>query len=382
MKWLALAPQPQYRSGMASPPPRPANLPSLDLGRFIAALLVAFFHISITVHHLVGEVPFSGIFRGGHSGVAYFFVLSGFIILYVHRRDLGHGDRIADFARKRVIRIVPVLWATMIGWGLIRLQLPGGTAGALDPMMILCDSFLIPHPAGDGVIGAIWTLRRELVFYLLFAIAIVDRRTGIALLVFWQAAILLNLVSPFFHLPPEPDMLLGVHNLGFGIGLALAYFVPLRPLRFPVAAMGLGALLYAGVLATEWCLGNPSHLELKPMSETMNAIAYLTASALIVAGMVSYDIQRQAERSAASSLLGDCSYALYLTHGPISSIAIRLLQPLWPWLRADLLAVSLVAISVLAAILVNRWFERPVARALRSWSGLKTPKIVPEASRG
>ncbi len=363
---------------MASTPPRPANLPSLDLGRFVAALLVAFFHISITVSHFVGAIPFSGIFRGGHSGVAYFFVLSGFIILYVHRRDLGERDRIGTFARKRVIRIVPVLWATMIGWGLIRLQVPGGTVGALDPMMILYDSFLIPHPSGDGVIGAIWTLRRELIFYLLFAVAILDRRTGIALLILWQAAIILNLVVPFFHVPPEPDMLLGVHNLGFGIGLLLAFIVPFRPLRHPLAAIAIGILLYAAVMFAEWHLGNPSHLEQKPMGETLNALAYLAASALIVAGMVSHDIWRQAQRSPTTSLLGDCSYALYLTHGPVSSIAIRLLQPLWPWLRADLLAILLVAISVAVAILINRAFERPVARALRAWSDVRP--AAPSAS--
>ncbi len=367
---------------MASTPPRPANLPSLDLGRFVAALLVAFFHVGITVFHFVGTVPFAGFFRGGHSGVAYFFVLSGFIILYVHRRDLGERQKLGDFARKRVIRIVPVLWATMIGWGLIRLQLPGGTAGRLDPMMILYDSFLIPHPAGDGVIGAIWTLRRELVFYLLFAVAILNRRTGIALLILWQAAIILNLAFPFFHMPPEPEMLLGVHNLGFGIGLLLAATLPRRPLPAPGVMMGIGILLYAAVMLVEWHLGNPSHLELKPMSETVNAIAYLGASALIVAGMVSHDVRRQAERSPASSLLGDSSYALYLTHGPVSSIAIRLLQPLWPWLRSDMLTILLVIISVLFAIMVNRMFERPVARALRSWSGLKPSTAAASTHQG
>lgn len=363
-----MASHPHYRSEMASTPPRPANLPSLDLGRFVAALLVAFFHISITIHHLVGDVPFSGFFRGGHSGVAYFFVLSGFIILYVHRRDLDDRQRLGNFARKRIIRIVPVLWATMIGWGLIRLRLPGGTAGALDPMMILYDSFLIPHPAGEGVIGAIWTLRREVIFYLLFAVAILNRRTGIALLILWQLAILVNLAVPFFHMPPEPDMLLGVHNLGFGIGLLIAALLPTRPLPWPSLAIGGGVLFYFAIMLAEWWLGNPSHLEQKPMSETLNTFAYLFASALIVAGMVSHDIRRQARRSPISSLLGDCSYALYLTHGPVSSIAIRLFQPLWPWLRADLLALLLVAISVAFAIIVNRWFERPITAALRSWS--------------
>lgn len=357
---------------MAVPLHRPAHLPSLDLGRFFAALLVAFFHISITVHHFVGTISFHGIFRGGHSGVSYFFVLSGFIIFYVHAKDAGDPGRLGNFARKRVIRIVPVLWATMIGWGLIRLYLPGGTTGLLDPWMILYDCFLIPHPIGDGVIAAVWTLRRELVFYLAFAVVILNWRAGICILIGWQAAILINLAYPFFTLPPEPDMLLGVHNLGFGIGLLLAWALPSRPLRYPYVAISIGIALYGAIMMTEWWIANPSHLELIPMGLTENSLLYLAASAVLVAGMVSLDIKRPTKRSRIQSLLGESSYALYLTHGPISSIAIRLFQPLWPRLSAEMLTLLLVAITVASAIAINLWFEKPVARALRSWSNRRT----------
>ncbi len=338
------------------------------MGRFAAALLVAFFHVSITVQHFVGTIPFWGIFRGGHSGVAYFFVLSGFIILYVHANDLDNPGHLANFARKRVIRIVPVLWATMIGWGLIRLYVPGGTTGLLDPWMILYDCFLIPHPMQDGVILAVWTLRRELIFYLIFALAILNRRIGIALLMCWQAAILINLAHPFFTLPPEPDMLLGVHNLGFGIGLLLAWLLPMRPLRYPYAAIGLGVALYGAIMLVEWWIANPSHLEIVPMGQAQNTLLYLAASAVLVAGMVSLGLTRQMKKSPAQTLLGESSYALYLTHGPISSIAIRLLQPFWVQLSAEMLTLLLIAITTASAIAINLWFEKPVARALRSWS--------------
>lgn len=362
---------------MATALKRPTHLPSLDLGRFIAALLVAFFHISITVQHFLGAIPFHGIFRGGHSGVAYFFVLSGFIIFYVHSGDLGNPRRLGYFARKRVIRIIPVLWGTMIGWGLIRLYLPGGTTGLLDPWMILYDCFLLPHPIGDGVIAAVWTLRRELIFYLLFAVVIMNRRVGIGLLIAWQAAILVNLAYPFFALPPEPDMLLGAHNLGFGVGLLLAWALPIRPLRTPYAAIGLGVALYAAIMLTEWWRGNPSHLDLIPMGETHNTLLYLAASIVLVAGMVSLGLTRQSRKSPTQTLLGESSYALYLTHGPISSIAIRLCQSLWPHLSADLLTLLLVTVSVLSAIAINMWFEKPVARALRSWSNKRASHDSP-----
>lgn len=352
---------------MALLPTRPVNLPLLDLGRFVAALLVAFFHVGITVTHFTGKIPFDGVFRAGHSGVAYFFVLSGFIILYVHRGDLGRPDRLRPFALKRVIRLVPVLWVTMIGWGAIRLYLPGGTLGALDPRMILYDCLLLPHRT-EGVIGAVWTLRREVIFYLLFAIAIVNRRFGIGLLVAWQAAILLNLLHPFFTWGPEPEMLMGVHNLGFGVGLLLGLFLPARPLPRPALFIAAGVLLYAAVMMMEWRLGNPSHLDLIPLDLATDALLYFGASAIIVAGMVSLDVRAGREKTVTSALLGGSSYALYLTHGPITSVAIRLLEPLWPKVSAEVLALLLVAIAIIGGLATNLLFEKPIAAFLRSRS--------------
>lgn len=369
----------RYASAMAANPPAPAPLlPSLDLGRFLAALLVALFHMGITVDHLANQSPFDGVYRGGHSGVNYFFVLSGFIIMHVHRADLGQIARLGTFARKRIVRIVPLLWFTMIGWGLVRLYVPGGTGGMLRPSSILFDCLLLPHD-GESVIGAVWTLRREAVFYLLFGLVIADRRVGIAALLAWQVAIVVNAIRPFFFWGPEPDMLLGIQNLGFGAGMVLAVIVRRRPLPAPRLLMVAGAGLFVATMVAEWWHGDPARPEDIGLSLSLDALLYLGGSILVVAGMASADLARPRPRDRLTAILGDSSYALYLTQGPVGSVAIRLLRPLWPFLSAEVLTLLLTVIVVLAAIAINRWIEKPIARRLRGMSADRRARIARNA---
>ena len=75
----------------------------LEVLRFIAALLVMLYHI--TIHYIETDYKFLGnIFKFGYSGVDIFFVLSGFIILYsLNIKQYSPFD----FISKRIIRILP-----------------------------------------------------------------------------------------------------------------------------------------------------------------------------------------------------------------------------------------------------------------------------------
>lgn len=57
------------------------NFDTLQLLRGIAAMLVVFYHGTHT--------ELLNIFKLGYMGVDLFFVLSGFIILYIHFSDFG-----------------------------------------------------------------------------------------------------------------------------------------------------------------------------------------------------------------------------------------------------------------------------------------------------
>src|SRR4028118_2438079 len=86
----------------SSTPHKKLNL--LQAYRGIAALLVVMVHITITSTDILNQVTFFNLFRAGWSGVDYFFVLSGFIMVYVHRSAIGKKDQLKSFLVKRAVR--------------------------------------------------------------------------------------------------------------------------------------------------------------------------------------------------------------------------------------------------------------------------------------
>src|SRR5215475_260540 len=79
----------------------------LEFARGMAALLVVISHGSLAG---VPERFWPITVPIGSAAVAFFFVLSGFIIFYVHARDIGRPDRAANYAWRRVVRIFPTYW--------------------------------------------------------------------------------------------------------------------------------------------------------------------------------------------------------------------------------------------------------------------------------
>ena len=52
-------------------------------------------------------------FQFGHAGVDLFFVISGFVILFVHWEDIGRPQRISRYAGRRLTRILPIYWVAL-----------------------------------------------------------------------------------------------------------------------------------------------------------------------------------------------------------------------------------------------------------------------------
>ena len=88
------------------------KLLSLQAGRGVAAIGVVFDHVSLIMaqpeygaHNVLASVTQYGIL-----GVNFFFVLSGFIILMAHYKDIGQPRSVGSYAYRRVIRIYPIYW--------------------------------------------------------------------------------------------------------------------------------------------------------------------------------------------------------------------------------------------------------------------------------
>ena len=99
-----------------------APLESLQAGRAMASILLVLYHNTCCVFDVRkywSRNPTGRAFHfGGWASFDYFFVLSGFILLHVHNKDLGDRSSFRGYLWRRFTRIYPIYWiilATLLG---------------------------------------------------------------------------------------------------------------------------------------------------------------------------------------------------------------------------------------------------------------------------
>ena len=142
---------------------------NLHVLRALAALAVAFLHIT-------WEAGLGLPFKVGGYGVDVFFVISGFIMSYQRSESAG------DFAKRRIIRIVPFYWcATLVVFAVAAAFPHLLRSTRADFIQLVCSLLFIPRETDYAglyptlVLG--WSLNYEMYFYAVFALclAIVPR---------------------------------------------------------------------------------------------------------------------------------------------------------------------------------------------------------------
>ena len=92
--------------------PPTARFAIIDGLRGVAALLVAFVHLSEAAK--IASVPVLGyVMQHGGLGVEIFFVISGFVIAYSVRNGDHTVSFLGRFALRRSIRLDPAYWVTI-----------------------------------------------------------------------------------------------------------------------------------------------------------------------------------------------------------------------------------------------------------------------------
>src|SRR4028118_1761489 len=175
----------------SSTPHKKLNL--LQVYRGIAALLVVMVHLTITSADLLNQLTFFNLFRAGWSGVDYFFVLSGFSMVYVHRSAIGKKDQLKSFLVKRAVRIYPIYWIiTLTVWCLF-LVIPGFANNQdLSLENVIVSLLLIPQN-DKPILDVGCTLIYQLYFYFLFRIAIrLKPKHSVPLLSAWLLVTILH----------------------------------------------------------------------------------------------------------------------------------------------------------------------------------------------
>ena len=134
------------------------KLEGLQVARGVAAMLVAAFHTTIQLQKKFDFRFAFDDFRFGHAGVDLFFVVSGFIILHVHRRDIGKRERLGVYVAKRAGRIYPVYWVVLATILPVFFLVPSLGEGYERNLTVIIKSWLLVPQQHFPVLGVVWTL--------------------------------------------------------------------------------------------------------------------------------------------------------------------------------------------------------------------------------
>lgn len=140
--------------------------------RGFSVLLVLAYHAASVVDLHLGGTPLVGWLKFGHSGVDIFFVISGFILFYLHAPEFGRAEKFWGYLQKRFVRIYPLYWILTTAVLVPALLFPGIVKGyKLSAASIMESYLLIPLTySGLPILPPGWSLFHEIKFYLFFAL--------------------------------------------------------------------------------------------------------------------------------------------------------------------------------------------------------------------
>ena len=310
--------------------------------------MVVFFH----ARSYFGVVP--DWTRLGSRGVDIFFVISGFIMVYATRKlgnELSAVKSCTTFLGKRFIRVVPLYWLALIvtvypylfNWvntGVI----------TSDLITIFKDFAFIPHLSIDidekgEIFPALiqgWTLNYEVIFYLLFGLAILTRQyRNITLIVVLLGLVVTGRLHHFHYIPAI-----------FYTNTILLEFV-------------FGMILYEIYIKTQDL--HFSKFTLWFIAITNDKVVLGAASAIIVWSFI------RAFRETnywLLKLLGDASFSIYLFHLTAFKLAREVvsLLSISPSNYFNIIAIIAIhaIISILVGVAIYFVIEKPLLKILRN----------------
>ena len=277
------------------------KLQSIQALRGIAALLVAVFHGAAFERLLLQqngstEQPLvAGLFLNGYGGVDLFFVISGFIMVWVTHGQPHRPLASLDFLFARISRIYPLWWAAagaMALYALFISPLMVDVTGGIDregqalSTGYLVRSFLLIPQEDYPVLAIGWTLIHEIYFYAVFAILMLLPRGFLpfAMLVWGGIVTAASLAGLTTHIATG-FLTLALHPMtmefifGVAVGLVVTSGITWRA--------GIITLIAALWLTAGFCLqGPPDEYGL----QWGRVLMFGLPSALLIYGLAALDI--------------------------------------------------------------------------------------------
>lgn len=324
--------------------------------RGVAALLVVGHHLTTISYEVLNQKLLFGLFNFGYAGVDFFFVLSGFIILFVHYQDIGKKEKVKIFLTKRIVRIYPIYF--LITSLVLPIYLMGYGKPYKRNIDVILKSYLLYPQDNYPILNIAWTLSYEVFFYILFSLAILlNPRITKFLLLSWTSILLsfllIDLTADFRTDNTLISFLFNSRNLEFLLGCLCGFLVKkynFSNYKFHIFSLGFILFLTFGLYDNFLILNIPP------------VVTYGLSSFLIVLGAALYDIYKPIKISQFATFLGDASYSIYLTHFVILSAFLILVNKLqivrfisYP---ATMLLTALI--TLLIGCLVFKFIESPL----------------------
>ncbi|MEV0189073.1 acyltransferase [Kitasatospora purpeofusca] len=373
-------PRPAGGSGARTTQPSASRLPSLTGLRFPAALAVFAYHAALPIPTLRFFADDSTEFRfvdladqAGGLGVAFFFVLSGFVLTWSARP----GDTATGFWRRRMVKIVPNY---VVAWALAMVFFAGSYTPVRTAVLnlLMLQVWIPDFNTYFSVDPPSWSLGAELVFYLSFPLLHrALRRVRPERLFLWiggtVAAIVATPALAYLVLPDTPGVPGGydssvvqywftyvlppVRLLDFALGILVALAVRSGRWR-DIGMVWSGLLLVAGYVATRWV----PYLYAQRVT-TVVPIALLVASAAIA----DRDGRFTPFRNRAMTWLGEISFAFYLLHFIVLTEMRDLLgTKLYSTPEGIGLLLLAIGVTVLLSWILYRLVEAPITKRFSS----------------
>ncbi len=348
-------------------PPK-IKLYSLQVIRAIASILVVLVHGQLIFRQNLDRDFLFDIFSFGGSGVDIFFVLSGFIIFYIHKKDLGNSSKIKDFLLKRIIRIYPIYWIVLSGKLLASVDFFNLAIAQSKILETIKAFWLFPQDRtllSENFLGVSWTLSYEIFFYICFGLMIYFKpKYFLSVASFWLLGVFLNFVNVINISENNVllEFLFNERHLEFILGCFAAHIIANNSVNWKKTLVLVGLFLYTlGAINIKYDL-----------VEISRVISIGIPTTLIIIGGVAWEISRGFKISSWLLLLGNASYSIYLIHGFVMNNVTKIAEATntIDWVTSNNFLFSLFAIfnaivAIIGGCILYILIEKPLITFLR-----------------
>ena len=331
---------------------------SVQYLRAIAVMLVVLSHI-IWKNIQINGSTMHWWHDAGTFGVDIFFIISGYIMVFITKNLHQKPHSIRIFLKKRFIRILPLYWFYTLIALAIFIVLPERVNSSGGSTEVLKSFFLLPLKVHEMyLVNVGWTLHFEFIFYIFFSFALVlSRKLGSIAI----ASVLLFSVFYSIFIPMEGMSYIAYSFLNdifieFALGMFLYFLlIKLKKIHWAISllSLGLGILLFFYLFSGGNIIGSP-HVDKG------------IAAFLICFGLISLEYFWKKRECKLLTMIGNASYSIYLSH-PFTLVAVLMVYNKFPNIipQNELILIVLMLIASLLAGYISYLF---IEKRLIAWT--------------